>query len=321
MKPTLDIVIVNWNAGEQLRQCLASMSRVRCRDFTLNRVIVVDNGSTDGSAEGLEASGVPLLLLLQGRNAGFSRACNAGAAASDADYLLFLNPDTMLYEDSLEEAVAFMERPANAKVGIAGIALEDESGHVSVTCGRFPQLRHFLYQSTGLNRLLPGLFRHYLMNEWDHRADREVGFVIGAFFLIRRELFVQHGGFDERFFVYFEEIDLAYRIYQSGYSCRYLAGSKAYHKGGGVSENVKAARLFYFLRCRLQYAYKHFGPVAALLHRWSTMGLEPAARQLLGWLKREPAERQETREGYRLLREWLRAERPQAAQPRQEAVK
>src|SRR5437016_1789132 len=120
MPCSLDVVIVNWNAGPQLRDCLASIINAS-RGPELKRVVVVDNASTDSSLQAIHMQGLPLVVLRNERNRGFAAACNQGASGSTADYLLFLNPDTHLGSDALAEPVAFMERPQNGRIGIVGI--------------------------------------------------------------------------------------------------------------------------------------------------------------------------------------------------------
>ena len=96
------------------------------------------------------------------------------------------------------------------------------------------------------------------MSEWAHDTDREVDQVIGAYFLTRRALFQKLGGFDQRFFVYFEEVDFCVRARTAGSTAFFLAGAQAFHRGGGSSEQVPAQRLFYSLRSRMAYSHKHF---------------------------------------------------------------
>lgn len=276
--PSLDVVIVNWNAGEQLRRCLESIAAARRDGFALARVAVVDNASADGSCEGLGNLSLPLAILRNDRNAGFAAACNRGAAGSAAEYLLFLNPDTRLYPGSLARPVAFMESPEGAATGIVGIRLVDERGETSRSCARFPTLATMLSKALGLRRLSPRLFPSYAMTEWDHAESRDVDYVTGAFFLVRRSLFAELGGFDERFFVYLEETDFARRARSLGRTCRYLADARAFHRGGGTSERANAERLFYAASSRLLYARKHFGAGAAFLYLAASAILEPAIR-------------------------------------------
>jgi N-acetylglucosaminyl-diphospho-decaprenol L-rhamnosyltransferase len=275
----LDIVIVNWNTGVQLDACLESIALANRADLHLNRVVIVDNASSDRSLENLGKSTLSLHLTCNSENQGFARACNQGAAGSTADFLLFLNPDTVLTLDSLCRPLAFMAQPENANVGIIGIQLLDGHGRVSSSCSRFPTTGCVLAEIFGIDRLYPSAAQR--MDDWNHADSRAVDQVMGAFFLIRRDLFESLGGFDERFFVYFEEVDLSFRARSFGYSSYYLSDCRAIHKGGGSSEQVKAKRLFYSLRSRILYSYKHFGFFPATLVLLATLLIEPFTRLFL----------------------------------------
>jgi len=312
MKPTLDIILVNWNAGDQLRACLASVAAARQANVDLQRVVVVDNGSTDDSLVGLERLGLPLTLIRNAENRGFAVACNQGAAGSQADYLLFLNCDTLLFANSLTDVIAFMEQPANATIGICGIRLVDEAGNPTTAAARFPTLRVMLGKMTGLARFLPGIFPTHLMRPAEMHASRPVDQIIGAFFLIRKQLYDLCNGFDERFFVYFEEVDLALRAKQAGYSSYYLATVSAFHAGGGLSRQVKARRLFYSLRSRIYYAQKHYNPSAFAVLVLCTFTVEPLVRLLLAIGRLSPAQIGETLAGYRMLTGYFLLERKTA---------
>lgn len=299
--PNLDIIIVNWNAGDQLRDSLESIEAVRTNGFKLNRVVVVDNASTDGSADYLDDVDHPLVVIRNAQNWGFAAACNQGAKDSQSDYLLFLNPDTRLFEDSLIKPLVFMEQPENQKIGITGIQLVDEDSRVTRTCARFPTPGMFFSKMLGLNMLFPRCFPSHFMSEWDHGQTRDVDQVMGAFFVIRRQLFETLGGFDERFFVYFEDLDLSYRANSADWKTLYLADAKAYHKGGGTSEQVKATRMFYSLRSRILYGYKHFGWFSATFLMAGTLFVEPISRFALAIWRGSGREAKETLKGYAML--------------------
>lgn len=295
---SLDIVVVNWNAGRQLWECLESIVGASRKDVQLMRVMVVDNASRDGSLDRIDRLPLPLNIIRNEENMGFAAACNKGAKSSAADYLLFLNPDTRLAEDSLIKPLSFMEHSENWRVGIMGIQLVDEDSRVSRTCTRFPKPSMFFSKMLGLDRLSPRFFPSHFMTEWDHSGSCEVEHVIGAFFLVRRFLFEELGGFDERFFVYLEDLDFSLRARQAGYSSYYLAGSQAYHKGGGTSEQVKAQRLFYSLRSRILYGYKHFGDFSATALLMGTILIEPLSRLVLALSHLSLAQFKETLSGY-----------------------
>lgn len=250
----VSIIIVNWNAGSQLRECVDSV--IQHGGPLAGQIVVVDNGSNDGSEAAVE--GLPGVTLIRaGMNLGFAKACNLGAARAQGDLLLFLNPDTRLFPDTLMKVTDYMQRPGNAMVGICGIRLVDERGNISTSAARFPTLRVFAGKILGLTKVFPTAFPAHLMNPSELLEDRPVDQVIGAFFLIRKSVFDFCDGFDERFFVYFEEVDLALRAHKHGYSSYFLSGVSAFHKGGGCSEAVKSDRLFYSLRSRILYAQKH----------------------------------------------------------------
>jgi len=299
--PALDIIVVNWNGGALLKSCLQSVARAEHQGFIFSRVVVVDNGSTDGSLEEVECVPLPLDVIRNEDNRGFGTACNQGAEGSRADYLLFLNPDMMLGEESLSKAVAWMEDAQSAATGILGIQLLDEEGRVSRTCARFPKSRHFLSQMLGLYRISFSLFPTHIMLEWDHGRNREVDHVMGAFFLIRRPLFEALQGFDERFFVYLEDLDLSLRAHRAGWHSYYLADARAWHKGGGTSEQVKVMRVFYALQSRILYGFKHFSSGQATGLLLGTLILEPLARMVLAVCNRCPATVGETLRAFFLL--------------------
>ena len=302
MTPTLDIIIVNWNTLSLLRDCLQSIVGARTDNLRLRRVVVVDNNSSDGSADGLEdPSGQSILVLRNEINRGFAAACNQGAAGSQADYLLFLNPDTRLNSDSLQLPLEFLEQEEHAQFGICGVRHVDDAGAFSTSCARFPTLRIFFGQMTRLNRLLPKWFPPHLMLESECLENREVDQVIGAFFLVRRTVFEALGGFDPRFFVYFEEVDFSLRARQAGVRSYYLAVGTAYHKGAGSSGQAKAARLFYSLRSRLLYGFKHYPLYQALILTVLTLTVEMAARLVSAVGSMSISRFVETLEGYTAL--------------------
>jgi GT2 family glycosyltransferase len=254
------------------------------------RVTVVNNASTDGSADNLGDLPLPLVLIRNKENRGFAAACNQGAKDSIADYLLFLNPDVRLRPESLDPPIRFLQRAENASCGICGIQLTDEGGRIARSCARFPDLRTMVSHALGLNRLFPHLCPAYQMTDWPHTEGREVDHVIGAFYLVRRSLFEGLGGFDERFFVYLEDLDFSLRAKAAGFTTYYLVAASAFHRGGGTSEQVKAKRLFYSLQSRIRYVAKHFSWPARFIISCVTVCIEPLIRilqaLLTGSLKR-----------------------------------
>ncbi len=295
---SVDIVIVNWNSGRQLQRVLASVQRHA--DIDTTKAFVVDNDSSDGSQRVSMAS-LQTILLQQDSNLGFARACNIGANAGRGRFILFLDPDAEIVDRSIQTAVAFLNEKDNASFGICGIHLYGEEGATQKHCVRFPTARSFIGQSLGLDVLFPSAFQPMFMTDFDHEESRPVDHVIGAFYLIRREVFDALGGFDERFFVYLEDLDLSLRASRAGWRTYYLAQASAFHKGGGTSEQVKARRLFYSLRSKLLYAFKHFSTLPALAVMAVTLFVEPFARTARAGLRRSRSEFGETLSAYGLL--------------------
>ncbi len=301
MKPSLKIVIVNWNAGKDLNDCLDSIRSTRRDGFELEQVVLVDNASVDGSVDNLHFPDLPLHLIRNPENRGFAVACNQGARVSASDYVLFLNPDMRLLVDSLQTPIQFMQSPQNAEVGICGIQLLDEESNVSQSSSRFPTTVSFLSQMLGLDRIFPHHFKGHFLGLQDHLRSGEVDQVMGAFFLVRHKSFESLGGFDERFFVYFEDVDFSFRARQKGWRSYYLATTQAYHKGGGCSSRAKATRLYYSLCGRVLYCYKHFGRAAATVVMLSTLLLEPFSRLFLAVVHKSMLEMRETVRAYMML--------------------
>jgi len=278
MKPRLHIVIVNWNSGELLRRCLESISGAQTRLYRLERITVIDNASDDGSARDLSFSALPLEVVYNQVNRGYAAACNQGAAGSNADYLLFLNPDVRLFAESISAPLAFLEEPRNCKIAILGIRLFDDTGVLQRSCARFPTAGCMLGQSLGLDRVFPRLVAPHFMREWAHDETRAVDQVMGAYFLVRREAYMALGGFDERFFVYFDDVDLCLRVQERGWQTVYFADAAAVHVGCGTTASVPSRRLFYSLRSRVLFARKHFGAGGQALVLLGTVLFEPWAR-------------------------------------------
>lgn len=264
-KSLVSIVIVNWNAGDQLADVVKSIAHYHCD--LVDSVIIVDNASSDNSlsiVESLSKLPFPIHIVRNSYNKGFAEGCNQGAILSDSKYILFLNPDVRLFENSLSVPVKFMQQPENNNIGICGISLIDELGNRSTSAAHFPTLRIFVGKSLGLTKFFPKAFPKHLICSIDNYKGGQVDQVIGAFFLIRRKVFDLCNGFDDRFFVYFEEVDLSLRARKLGYLSYLITEIAAFHKGGGCSDRVKAARLFYSLRSRILYAQKHYSLVEFL---------------------------------------------------------
>lgn len=273
-----DIVIVNWNSGEHLKRAVSSV--VANGGELVSSLVVVDNGSTDGSIHALDGVVAPFTIKIDycEENLGFGKACNRGARHGNARWLVFLNPDAQLMPGALQRIAEFSSCALSEGVGIVGPQNIDVHGSVSRSCSRFPSLLSFLIDSTGLFHFRQLQSYSQKMRDWDHLSSRFVDQVIGACYAVKRDVFQELGGFDERFFVYFEEVDFALRAKQLGIRTYFLARARVVHYGGGSTESVKAARLAYALQSRTQYVLKHFGRMRCLLLVAITAGFEFPAR-------------------------------------------
>ena len=254
----VDVVIVSYNSRDTLRDCvepLVGMNGVN--------VIVVDNASPDGSLESI--ADLPVVAIASGRNGGFSFGCNLGAAAGTAPLVLFLNPDARLERDELERMIAALE--SGPDVGLLGPRLVEADGSLIPNVRRHQRPVSTWAQALFMHRLLP---RARWANEIDtsQEAYERVAYpewVSGACMLVRRDVLDGIGGFDERFFLYCEDMDLCTRIREAGYRIRFEPDASVRHVGGHSAP--RSGLLTVMVRSRVLYAEKHGGRIATVLLR------------------------------------------------------
>jgi N-acetylglucosaminyl-diphospho-decaprenol L-rhamnosyltransferase len=243
---SLSIVIVSYNVRYFLEQCLHTVRRAGMGMQV--EVIVVDNGSGDGSVPYLKPLFREVQFIEAGRNLGFAKACNLGYKHTSGNYVLFLNPDVLLAEDTLRVAVQFLINHPEA--GAVGVKMIDGSGSFLKESKRgFPAPLAALYKLCGLARLFPrsSHFSRYYLGHLDAQQNHSVDVLAGAFMMLPRTVLEQAGLFDETFFMYGEDIDLSYRIKQKGYQNYYLADTAIVHFKGESTRrpSLKHIRLFY----------------------------------------------------------------------------
>lgn len=301
MAPRIDIIIVNWHSGALVDACLRSIAGGTARSFGLGRIFIYDNSAVEVAYRPATPPGLDVVLIASPANVGFARACNMAAAQSTADMLLFLNPDTELLPGTLDACVAFLATPPAARCGVLGVQLLDKDGRLQRTCSRFPTAFTLIGQSLGLGALSSGRVAGPFMSDWDHRDTRAVDQVMGAFMLMRRDVFAEVGGFDEDFFLYFEDVDLCRRIADAGYRTIYFADAGAVHIGQGTTHRNLSRRFYLFARARLQYARKHFGQPAAGALLLATLLAEPPLRIMRALLQGAPGHAASVIEGWKML--------------------
>jgi O-antigen biosynthesis protein len=273
---TLSIVIVNYNVKYFLEQCLHSVRKAL--EGIEGEVIVVDNYSTDGSLEYLQPRFPCTRFVVNADNSGFARACNQGLALSRGQYVLFLNPDTLLAEDTLHKSLRFMEDHPDA--GAIGVRMVDGAGRFLKESKRsFPSPLTSLFKLFGFSRLFPRsrVFSRYHLGHLDEYRDHEVDVLAGAYMLVRRAVLDKVGAFDETFFMYGEDVDLSYRIQKAGDKNYYVAGAEIIHFKGESTKrgSLNYVRLFYSAMSK--FVQKHYGGARA--------GTFRAAIQLAIWIR------------------------------------
>ena len=280
---SIQIVIVNWNTGDFLRRCLRSIGPAAARpDVDLVGVTVIDNASVDGSAVELGDLDLPLTVVCNRTNVGFAAACDQGAAKSESDYLLFLNPDTELDPEALALVTAFMDERGNQRVGICGAQVLHPDGAPAISCSRFPTPRMMFGKMTGLSRLLPRWFPEHHLRPEETRTSGFVDQVIGAFFFVRRPLFEALEGFDTKYFIYYEEVDFSLRAREHGFGSYFLREARVIHFESVSAGQAIDLRLYHSLHSRSLYVRRHWSCRQAVLLVVLTFAVELPARVLVG---------------------------------------
>ena len=233
-RPALSVVVVNWNTKARLRSCLESVAR-RLESVD-HEVIVIDNASEDGSPEMVAQSFPAARLIRNQTNAGFGRANNQAMRVARGRWLLLLNSDTVLIDDSVADLFKALDRDREdggrmANVGVAHCRLVFPDGRLQHTAYRFPTLRRALFEGLGLYKVASTDFASdtLLAGYWDHAQERDVDWVAGSFMLMPREVFETTGGFDERFFMYGEDLEWCYRIRDCGWRVRFFPRASIIH--------------------------------------------------------------------------------------------
>ena len=237
----VSIVIVSFNTRNVLRQCLLAVLReVGPLDV---QVIVVDNASTDGSPDMVEQEFASVVLIRSEVNLGFGRANNLGFESAQGRYILLLNSDAFLTQDSLKCSVEHMD--ANPHVGLGGGRLIGRDGSWQPSARMFPTVLDNLIVLSGLATRFPqSRVLGRLDRTWANQGEAaEVDWVPGAYSIIRAEALAAAGPFDPRFFLYYEEVDLCKRIKRKGYSIWYWPDIAVVHIGGESSRQIKSLEL------------------------------------------------------------------------------
>jgi GT2 family glycosyltransferase len=248
----LSIIIVNWNAGAYLLQCLESVLHNGDKDSW--EVIVIDNGSQDGSAAEVKRRFPTVQLIENEENLGFARATNQGLRGARGRYLLPLNPDTQLKGEGLKELFSFMD--SSPEAGMAGAQLLNADGSKQNSIANFPSLATELLNKSFLRWFFPKTFPG---KERDTLEPMEVDSVIGACMMVRRQAMEQVGLLDEDYFLFLEETDWCYRMKKAGWKVYHVPQAEIYHFQGKSAEKEKRKARVEYYRSRYLFFKKNRG--------------------------------------------------------------
>jgi len=253
----LSIIIVNYNVKEFLLNLLHSIEKAS--EHLTKEIIIVDNASDDGSVEFIRSKFPSVILIDNKTNVGFGKANNQGLAVAKGEYILLINPDTVVSEDTFEKMIAFFN--SHPEAGLAGCKILNSDGSLQLACRRsFPGPWTSFTKVTGLSTLFPNsrLFAKYNLTYLDENKTYEVDAISGSFMMMKKEVYEKTGGFDEQFFMYGEDLDLCYRIKKAGFKVYYVHTSRIIHYKGESTKRSSLDETKIFYDAMYVFVKKHF---------------------------------------------------------------
>ncbi len=248
----LSIIIVSWNVREKLKDNLRALYESQNVDF---EIFVVDNNSADGTALMIKKDYPRVNLITNSENLGFARANNQAIKLAMGRYILLLNPDMRVFDDTLSSMISWLDRHDEAWV--TGCRLIDESARIIKHVRRFPGVFDQLAVILKIPHLLPGILNNYLRSDFDYAKSAQVDSIRGGFFMIRREALEKIGLLDERYFLWFEEVDYCKRVKRGGGQVWYMPNAECIDLMGQSFKQVNlAVKQRYFRDSMLKYFKK-----------------------------------------------------------------
>lgn len=264
----LSIIIVNWQTQNYLKNCLASVFK-NPLSTGLMEVIVIDNASSDGSADLVATQFPQTILIANQQNIGFSKAVNQGLTQAKGDYCLLLNPDTLILPQTLDQTVATMDQHPN--YGVLGCQINNPDHSLQKSVRRLPQAWSQATILLKLHVLFPALLKKYLCLDFDYEKSQAVEQVMGAFFLINQKVLKSIGLLNEQFFTWFEEVEYCRRASRQGWIIWYQAESKIIHYGGqsfGQLPNIKKQQIYNRSLLRYWLITKNYSGIILTIILW-----------------------------------------------------
>lgn len=252
----LSIIVVNYNVKEFLHNLLCSIEKASAEIKT--EIIVADNASEDGSVEFIKEKFPSVTLIENKSNLGFSKANNLGLKIASGKYLLLLNPDTLVQENTFTEMIKFFD--SHPEAGLAGCKILNPDGTLQLACRRsFPGPWTSFCKVTGLSSLFPKskLFARYNLTYLDENEINEVDAISGSFMMLRKEVYKKIGGLDEIFFMYGEDLDWCYRVQKAGYKVYYVPSTQILHYKGESTKRSSLDETKFFYQAMHLFVRKH----------------------------------------------------------------
>jgi len=253
----LSVIIVNYNVKEFLQNLIHSLQKAVSK--INHEIIVVDNASDDGSVEFIREKFPNINLIVNQTNLGFSKANNIALKIAKGKFILLINPDTIVSEDTITKMIEFLNEHPDA--GLAGCKILNPDGSLQLACRRsFPGPWTSFCKVAGFSTLFPKskLFAKYNLTYLDENSTYEVDAISGSFMMMKREVYEKVGGFDEQFFMYGEDLDLCYRIQKNGYKVYYYPGTQIIHYKGESTKRSSLDETNIFYNAMHLFVKKHF---------------------------------------------------------------
>ncbi len=283
-RPSVTACIVTWNTRDQVMRCVDALLHAGGADET--EILVVDNASADGTAEAVrERYGPRVTLVANDRNLYYAAANNQAFAMARGEYVLILNPDAYVAEDCVALLIAALSRAPEAAAAAPTLILPD--GSVQRSCRRFPSPWRLVCEGLFLRRLFPRtrLFGGYFYGEWDYATPREVEQPMTSCLLIRAEDLRACGGFDESFPMFFNDVDLCFRLAQRGRKVLFVPEARCDHDHGASTKQARPAMVRASTEGLLAFYRKHYKGRLVAPAYWACVALIRAGgglRALLG---------------------------------------
>lgn len=266
----VSVIIVSWNARDYLKTCLASIRQTGAG--VVQEVIVVDNGSSDGSPEMVVAEFSDVHLIRSTENLGFARGNNLGMQHAAGEYFALINSDIVVHPGCLQSLEEFLD--THPSVALVGPRATGGDGRLQHTCRKLPTVWNTFCEAVTLHRLFPSVpcLAGREMLHWDHDTEESVEVLSGCFWMVRRKVVEQVGGLDERFFFYAEDVDWCKRFRDAGWKVMLAPKATTTHFGGVSSANKPFRYSIELHRANLAYWRKHYGPIGmAVYHALSVI--------------------------------------------------